>query len=213
MPTHQANRETRRRQIITAARQLAADRGVENTPMEDIAKRAKCTRRTLYAYFLNWDDLFLQVYVEDLADRWKYQQAAMVVGDTGLDQLRLWGESYFAYSQHHPQSLRLQFFWDFRGLHSERTSADTRSALEDVMQPLVAKMRDMLFTGQKDGSIRSDLDPDTILGQYAYTLRAIMNRALFPAYSFAEFQPEAFVENYLDFFLHGISAKAPKELS
>ena len=212
MPTHQANRDARRRKIMAAARQLASSQGVENTPMEDIAKRAQCTRRTLYAYFENWDDLFLQVYIQDLADRWQFQQTAMAAGDTGLDQLRLWGESYFAYSRLHPQSLRLQFFWDFRGLHSERTSAETRAALEAIMEPLVTKMRQVFLAGQKDGSVRPDFDPDTTLGQYAYTLRAIMNRALFPAYSFAEFAPAAFVENYLDFFLTGIAAAAPKDL-
>lgn len=213
MPSHRANRQTRRRRILVAARQLAADLGIENTRMHDIARQAKCTRRTLYAYFLSWDDLFLQVYLEDLADRWQYQKAAMAEVDTGLAKLRRWGESYFAYSQLHPQSLRLQFFWDFRGFPSERISDDARATLEEVMEPLVASMRDTLLVGQKDGSIRLDLDPDTILGQYAYTLRAIMNRVIFPAYSFAEFQPAAFVENYLDLFLNSITAQPNKDLS
>lgn len=213
MPSHQANRETRRRRILVAARQLSTDLGVENTRMQDIACQAECTRRTLYAYFQSWDDLFLQVYLEDLADRWQYQKAEMADVETGLAKLRRWGESYFVYSQLHPQSLRLQFFWDFRGIPSEGISDEARANLEDIMGPLVANMRDMFLAGQKDDSIRPDLDPDTILGQYAYTLRAIMNRVIFPAYSFAEFQPAAFVESYLDLFLNGITAQPNKDLS
>jgi len=213
LPSHAANRDARRQRILEAARKLTAELGIENIRMEDIARQANCTRRTLYAYFQSWDDLFLRVFVEDMNDRWHHQQVAMAEAGTGLAKLRRWGESYFTYAQRHPQSLRVQFFWDFRGIHSERTSPEAQAALDDAVAPVVGGMREVFIAGQRDGSIRHELDPDTILGQYAYTLRAIMNRALFPAYSFAEFRPDPFVQSYLDIFLNGIAAQTDKDPS
>jgi len=213
LPTHAANRETRRRRILAAARRLAAKEGIENTRMEDVARAAGCTRRTLYAYFQSWDDLFLLVFAEYLTARWQHQTDAMAEADTGLAKLRRWGEAYFDYAQRHPQSLRVQFFWDFRGIHPERLSPEVQAALEEAVEPLVSGMREIFRAGQADGSIKPDLDPDTILGQYAYTLRALMNRVLFPGHSFAEFEPLSFVHSYLDLFLDGIAAQPDEDPS
>ncbi len=199
------NRETRRRVILTEARRLFAERGIEETRMEDIARAAGCTRRTLYAYFKSWDDLALHVTIEDLTHRWAVLSTAMESGQTGLDKLRFWGEAYYTYAKQYPQTLRTQVFWDYRGFHRERLDPESLPVHDNTLEPIVDGMRRVFAEGQADGSIAADLDPDTCLGQYAYTLRAVMHRVLFPAESFADFTPDPFVDHYINLFLRGIA--------
>ena len=47
--------------LVAAARQLFARRGVDNTTMIDIAKTAGKSRRTLYQYFKNKEEVYLAV--------------------------------------------------------------------------------------------------------------------------------------------------------
>ena len=57
---------TRQSYILEAARGLFAEQNLENCTMEEIAKVAEYTRRTLYSYFKSRDELYLRIHLEDL---------------------------------------------------------------------------------------------------------------------------------------------------
>lgn len=59
--------ETRREQIIAAARSLYEERGIDRTSVKDIADRAGITRSLFYHYFSSRDevtDAILDAYVD-----------------------------------------------------------------------------------------------------------------------------------------------------
>jgi len=58
--------DTKRQYILAAAVKLFADKGVENTSMDDIARESEYTRRTLYSYFKSRDDVCLLALTNDL---------------------------------------------------------------------------------------------------------------------------------------------------
>ena len=55
-----------RSKFIDVARKLFAERGVENTTMNEIAKVAQKGRRTIYTYFKSKDDLYYAVIESEL---------------------------------------------------------------------------------------------------------------------------------------------------
>ena len=54
-------KEGRRHQILTAAKQLFADHGFQQTTMEEIAKEAELSPGTIYLYFKSKDELFAEL--------------------------------------------------------------------------------------------------------------------------------------------------------
>ncbi len=52
--------------FIDVARKLFAEKGMENTTMNDIAKEAQKGRRTLYTYFKSKDDIYYAVIESEL---------------------------------------------------------------------------------------------------------------------------------------------------
>lgn len=196
--------EARRRYILEAARRLLSSKGIENTSMEDIAAAAEYTRRTLYTYFRNRDEIYMLVYLEDMTNRWEQQQADVIAADTGLEKLLAFGRSFYAYSKTYPQSLRLQSFWDYRGIDRDRLGEEIFEAFRSKNEELAAGLREAFYLGMKDGSLRSGLAVDPCISHFVVTLRATINRALFPTYSFAQFDPDEYVNNYLDVFSRGI---------
>jgi AcrR family transcriptional regulator len=56
-------KEVRRKQILTAAKQLFAERGFHQATMEDIANAAELSPGTIYLYFRSKDELFAELSV------------------------------------------------------------------------------------------------------------------------------------------------------
>jgi AcrR family transcriptional regulator len=54
-------KEGRRQQILSASKQLFADRGFHQTTMEDIANAAELSPGTIYLYFKSKDELFAEL--------------------------------------------------------------------------------------------------------------------------------------------------------
>ncbi len=54
----------RRQSIISAAKELFFEKGYQMTTMEKIAEKAELSKRTLYLYFKNKDDLYISVTIE-----------------------------------------------------------------------------------------------------------------------------------------------------
>jgi len=197
-------RRTRQLFILDAARRLLAEKGIEETGMEDIAAAVEYTRRTLYAYFKSRDEIYLMILVEDLNVRWAEQKKAMTAAMTGLDKIKTWGESLYTFSREHPHSMSLQIYWDFRGIDRERVSPEVFAAFEAINEELAAGLREIFTLGVTDGSLRPGLQIDLCISQFLYSLRSVIHRALSPTYSFARIDPDEYVNHYLELFLRGI---------
>jgi hypothetical protein len=128
----------------------------------------------------------------------------MEKASTGLSKLLAWGESLWTYARQNPHAMRLQFYWDFRGVDGDRIGPDTLAAFEKLNDELADGLRTVLQLGIHDGSLRSDLRIDLCISQYIYGLRTVLNRALSRSYSFASFDPDEYVQHYLDLFRRGI---------
>jgi AcrR family transcriptional regulator len=197
-------REARQQFVVQAARGLFSSKGVENTSMEDIAAAVDYTRRTLYSYFKSRDEICLMVFCEDLAKRWAEQNKAIAKVDTGLRKIMAWGKSFYVFARENPHSMRLQFYWDFKGIERKRISPGVFSEFESLNYELAEGLREIFKLGIRDRSLRPNLHVDLSISQFLYTLRSIINRAISPAYSFAKFEPDEYVRHYLDLFSRGI---------
>lgn len=196
--------QLKRQYVLEAAIKLFAENGVENTSMDDIARAADYTRRTLYSYFKSHDDICLLALTGDLSARWLLQQEAMAEKATGLARLLAFGESYFKFSLENPHSTNLQAYWDFKGINPSKIGEETFAAFTALNDELASGLRALFKLGINDGSLRPDLEIDMSLSQYIYSLRTIVNRALSDRYTFASFTPEIYIEHFLDLFSRSI---------
>jgi AcrR family transcriptional regulator len=195
---------SRKRFVVNAARRLFAEKGIENTTMEDIAVESDYTRRTLYSYFKSFDEICLSVLIEDQGIRWKLQKEAVARVDTGLDKLRTWAEFLYQFAVENPQYLRLEVYWDYRGINPGHIKREIFSQFEAQNNSLADGLRDIFRLGISDSSLRADLHIDMCISQFLYSFRSILNRAISPGYSFKKFKRDEYVTHYLDLFGRGI---------
>ncbi len=197
-------KESRRQFVLKAARRLFAEKGIENTTMDDIASLSEYTRRTLYSYFTSFDEICLMVLLEDQAIRWELQKAAVEKARTGLDKWRAWAETLYRFVGQNPQYVRLEVYWDLRGVYPGRIDRGLFRQFKERNEELAEGLRDIFRLGLRDGSLRADLQVDLCISQFLYSFRSILNRAMSAGYSFAAFEADEYVGHYLDLFSRGI---------
>ena len=145
--------ESRKAQIITSAKALYEERGIEHTSVRDIAREAKISRSLFYHYFDDLDaavDAVLYERVEAARERARTWREGIVSGDTrgalssGLPILReaLLDESDFSLALRRPGNAAVLMRLRERiarelALLLARTDALGRGRSEDSMYVLV----------------------------------------------------------------------------
>jgi AcrR family transcriptional regulator len=146
----------RKSEIIEAAEKLFLKNGFEGTSMEDVAKASQFTKRTVYQYFINKEDLFFAVILKAVEQLDTDYEEALKKGATVLDKIRLVNRAYYRFFKDDPQTFRL--------LNYKPASRENKAASPNYQE--IVKLRDRSFQkyiklleeGKAEGSLRPDFD-------------------------------------------------------
>jgi AcrR family transcriptional regulator len=149
-------RQTRERNLVAATRALFDERGVQDAPIEEIAKAAGIARGLIYRHFSSKEELFfltVTLYLDELAE---LLEAATAAEPDPAAQLERLMEAYAAYCLRYPafldcsQSLMRQRTRDLRDTVSEsvwlRLGQGMARCIEQVAQALRAGVEAGRFT-------------------------------------------------------------------
>ncbi|NLA95248.1 MAG: TetR/AcrR family transcriptional regulator [Clostridiaceae bacterium] len=147
------NKIESRKRILKASRKLFSTQGYEDTMIEEIARRAKVSKATVYNYFPNKESLLIGI-VDEVADR------VEELLETNLDdcpdslcKLRRVLEEIVEASLQYP-SLSRRIAW----LHS-----DQESTLFGRWEQMTALLKKLILASQGENLLKPDADADEIL--------------------------------------------------
>jgi len=133
--------------------------------MDQVAAAAELSKGTLYLYFPSKDELFMGLACEVIDGAIAELMPLMADQDLlGLTLFRQMAEGYVKVALSHPNTIRNGLIWFASG---DMVDTDTegfkgyRARTEKVQGLLMAA----ILRGQRDGSIRSGLDPMTTIAQ------------------------------------------------
>ena len=173
-----------RRRILSAATCEFAAKGLAGARVDEIAARARVSKRMLYHYFGHKEALWLAVLERVYANMREGEQA-LKLGTLDPDQgMRLLIRFNFRYHAEHPEFLAM-----LNEENRQRARNLSRSARVPAMySPLIRAIEDLLQRGAAGGVFRSDLDPVQLYISIAalsyfycsnrYTLSTIFGRDL-----------------------------------
>ena len=149
--------EVRREHVLDAARRVFAARGYEAATMEQIARQAAYTKRTLYAYFSSKETLLLEVCASALERMVPLLQREAVTGTTGAERLSRIGMASLAFFTSDPAALTV-FGQNppFAPRHLTGTAFRRVKALNVRLHAIVAEAFEI---GISDGTVRPDVEP------------------------------------------------------
>lgn len=153
-------RKVRQEDIINAAEKVFFSKGIHNATMDEVAKTAEYSKRTVYAYFSSKEQIYdaiisrayqiiYNLYVE------AFQREHPV---TGLEKVMLMGKTYLEFINMYPKHSEAMAYYDNR---EEDLASQDEYKIANYRES--NKSSDLLIQcireGINDGSIFKDLDP------------------------------------------------------
>jgi AcrR family transcriptional regulator len=153
-------KQTREEYIINAAEKIFTIMGYNGSSMEEIAKEAQFTRKTVYQYFADKEDLYFAVISRGFQQLLCYFEEEIKNGNTGFEKLQHLASAYYRFYQDFPSTFNLMNYVGYVKLKKENaTKLQEFNKFTELVSQEVAKVID---EGKADGSIRTDLDTMSI---------------------------------------------------
>ena len=154
-------RRDRERDLVRATRALFDERGMQDAPIEEIARAVGIARGLIYRHFSSKEELYVLTVTDYLAELDEVLSDARDDRLGHVAQLEAWGMAYVGFC------LRYPAFLDCTLSIMRRPAPDLRDSLSDsvwlrlgqAIARCVAHVSDILREGAKDGTFTVE-DPD-----------------------------------------------------
>ena len=155
--------EIRRNDIIEAAERVIFANGYDNSSMDDIARAAEFSKRTLYVYFSSKEQIYFAIMVKGyrlLLDKLDSAFATWSSGNA-LERIRRIGMILHSFSVEHADYFKAIMEYengemDFVYSMSDNDKKECYALGERLYEYLIDAIRD----GIEEGTIKKDLDVD-----------------------------------------------------
>lgn len=192
-------------EIITAAEKIFCQKGFDEASMDEIAKVAQFTRRTLYQYFDNKEELFFAVIHKGFRQLFSYFEAVTSKDLNGYEKVRQAGLAYYRYYKDFPEIFRLMNYIGYI-----RVNAENSPRFKEFMKfdnTLFESLAKVIEEGRKDGSIRKDLEADKMAYSLVFVLTGFLYELSVSGKTFTKhfsLDEETFVLSTLDLIYQSI---------
>lgn len=188
-------------EIIDAAEKIFAEAGFIAARMEEIAKEAQFTRKTLYQYFANKYELYYAVVIRGSNLLLTNLRSGMDLNNTGFEKLRQMGWSYY------------KFYEDHKSLFSLMNSVGQIKSFGPENAVVFEAENDQLFNfvfniideGKSDGSIRLDIDTKEAAYSIIFLITGLFYEISLSGSSYTKYfqlDEKQFIKNTLELILH-----------
>lgn len=146
-----------RKNIAKAAEQLFMVKGIENTSMDDIAKKAGYSKATLYVYFKNKEELISVLVLESMQKLYDYIRLALEENSGTKERYKGICDGLVKYQEEYPfyfKTVLETIHIDFETTHFLPEEKETFTIGEKINALLI----DFIEKGMERGEIRADID-------------------------------------------------------
>lgn len=135
-----------RDRILSEARDLFLERGLEGFSMRVLAERVGISAPAIYRHFEDKDALLATLIDASFSTFLAYLVRSLS-GETPLARLHRAGEAYFSFALENPRAYRLMFLTDCRELGLVRISKEIEERARGTFLFLVDRIRECIDTG------------------------------------------------------------------
>ena len=154
-------RQVRERELVTATRTLFDERGMQDAPIEEIARAAGIARGLVYRHFSSKEELFVLTVTDYLDELAKLLETAVGTADEPAGQLEALAQAYAGFCQRYPAFLDCSLALMHRPARELReiVSDSVWLRLGQGMAGCIGQLADVLRSGADSGAFEI-ADPD-----------------------------------------------------
>lgn len=170
-------RQIRRNDIISAAGKVFMEKGFEYATMEDIAKEAEFTKKTLYSYFRSKEELYFEIMLKGfrIINNMCDEKLKEMEGSAESDKIKALGMCFIDFKYQYPGYFKAIMDYqnrdyDFEGENEETIIGQCYKEGEHTLDML----RDCVISGIQTGEFLVKADPAiTVLTLWSYLMGLI----------------------------------------
>ncbi len=126
--------------------------------MSKIAEEAELSKGTLYLYFRKKESIVYEILYGFLTDLWSRTRQAAETEGTGYEKAERMLQAFSSYYHRNDEFLTLSRYLDYQVKSSAEAGEEAKRCF-DVVEEMKRTAVEVMQTGVRDGSIRSDIDP------------------------------------------------------
>ena len=150
-------KEQRRQDILDAAEKIFFRKGFQDTTVDDIAEQAELSKGTVYLYFKSKEELASAIVYHGISIMNDAFRKASDSREKGIEKIEEIGKAFFTFYREHTDHAR--FMRSLGQLRQQGHSCGQQKKIAKKSGEGMQIMAEAITAGQKDGSIRKDLDP------------------------------------------------------
>lgn len=189
------NKDTRK-QIMRRAESLFMRYGIKSVSMDDIARELGISKKTLYQFFENKEDLILKTIESHLQDEVCDMDLIISHATNALQEIMLLARHIIGQFQ----ELTSSVVYDLKKYYPEAWNLIDHMQRDHVYKSIL----DNLKRGVAEGDYRSDLNPEIMARLHVGSLYLPIDQSLFPV---REFQPDQVFKEYIYHFVRGVASE------
>lgn len=176
-------RIARRDAIVAAAETLFVEKGFDAASMDEVAKRAEFTKRTLYQYFPSKEDLYAAAVLKGFRSMAESMVSAGKDAPNGFARLRSYFHAYYGFYRDRPGTFSLVSRW---GYVKKRLDGDSEAKrdLDLYNRRMFDGIAAVLREGIADGSVRTDLPTDATVYSLVFLITGFLTQLSITGESF-----------------------------
>ncbi len=151
---YQQHRELQRERILDTAETLFIQKGIDVVNMSDIARTVGITRKTLYAYFANKQEVAWEILHKIFES---HRQNAPALQGSVLEQLEQFMTGMMQFAEHNKDHGR--FIVELNSLYAREADANHMRQITGRQSGTTPFITRLIEQGIEEGSLRPDLDP------------------------------------------------------
>ncbi len=159
MQRREKEKEIRRNDIIEAAERIFFSKGYDNATMDDVAKEAEFSKRTVYIYFNSKEQIYFEIMIRGYRLLIGMLKAALQKekARNAVEEIRLIALTMYRYSKDYPEYFKAIMEYengerDFQKGIPDQSKEECYALGEELLGYLIGALN----RGITEGSIRSD---------------------------------------------------------
>ncbi|WP_026580791.1 TetR/AcrR family transcriptional regulator [Bacillus sp. J33] len=206
----QREKELKRNDIIEAAERVFFEKGYTSSTMDDVAKEAEFSKRTVYLYFNSKEQIYFEIMLKGyklLIAMLEEDISQLGVG-SAIERVKQIGITLIKFKNKHPNYFEAIVEYETGEKDFEKGIPDhSRDECYQQGEKVLSFLTDSLIQGMKDGSIREGLNVlDTAFVLWSSTIGAftIAKKKANYIRKFHNRNPEDLIHRTYDVLIHSI---------
>jgi AcrR family transcriptional regulator len=152
-------REFKKKDIIDAAEKVFFAKGFNNATMDDVAREAEFSKRTVYVYFRSKDQLYFEIMFRGFRLlNGLYEKAVETAPDVaGMEKLKLIGRTFIHFNECFPQHFKAIMDYENKEMDFDTRDPYIKECYEEG-EKLLAAMKTSLKEAIEMGEARAEID-------------------------------------------------------